>query len=57
MTAGPLNKREEYEAQHIIESEKARGHSEKDAEHIGYATVNKNKHKGQKKSNGGKKNG
>jgi hypothetical protein len=39
-----FTKKEDREAEHIAESEKERGHSEKDAERIGYATVNKRKH-------------
>jgi len=33
--------KEDREAEHIKESEEKRGYSEKDAERIGYATVNK----------------
>ncbi len=33
--------KEDREAEHIKESEKQRGHSEKDSERIAYATVNK----------------
>ena len=36
--------KEDRQAEHIKESEKKRGHSDKDAERIGYATVNKEKH-------------
>ena len=43
--------KEDRQAEHIAESEKARGHSEKDAERIGYATVNKQKDE-KKKSKG-----
>ncbi len=37
--------KEKREAEHIKDSEEKRGHSEKDAERIAYATVNKQKHK------------
>jgi hypothetical protein len=37
--------KEDREAKHIMESETERGRSEKDAERIGYATVNKQKSK------------
>lgn len=36
--------KEDRQAEHIKDSEKKRGKSEKDAERIGYATVNKEKH-------------
>ncbi|MHB8626038.1 MAG: hypothetical protein ACYDBJ_04080 [Aggregatilineales bacterium] len=54
MPARRFTKKQDRQAEHIAESEKARGHSEKDAERIGYATVNKNKAKGEKKNNEGK---
>ncbi|MFN8420621.1 MAG: hypothetical protein U0528_15470 [Anaerolineae bacterium] len=38
-------KKEDCQAEHIIDSEKERGKSEEDAERIGYATVNKQKSK------------
>ncbi len=38
-------KKEDRQAEHVKESEEERGHSAKDAERIGYATVNKQKHK------------
>jgi len=37
--------KEDREAKHIMESEEERGKSEKDAERIAYATVNKQKSK------------
>ena len=52
MPEGRFTKKEDREAEHIAESEKARGHSKEDAERIGYATVNKNKSKAKKKTNG-----
>jgi len=47
-----FTKKEDRQAEHIAESEKERGHSEKDAERIGYATVNK---KHENKTGHGKK--
>jgi hypothetical protein len=38
-----FTKKEDRQAEHIKESEKKQGRSEKDAERIGYATVNKQK--------------
>ncbi len=40
---GQHTEKEKRQAQHIEQSEKDRGHSEKDAERIAYATVNKEK--------------
>jgi hypothetical protein len=47
-----FTEKEDRQAEHIKESEKEQGHSEKDAERIAYATVNKQKsqHKDKKKS-------
>ncbi len=44
--------KEKREAEHIKDSEEKRGHSEKDAERIGYATVNKQRNE---KDGGSKK--
>ncbi len=38
-----FTEKEERQAEHIKESEKKEGYSEKEAERIGYATVNKQK--------------
>jgi hypothetical protein len=38
-----FSKKEDRQAEHIKESEEKRGKSEKDAERIAYATVNKQK--------------
>jgi hypothetical protein len=40
-----FTQKEDREAKHVKESEMERGKSEKDAERIGYATVNKQKSK------------
>jgi hypothetical protein len=40
-----FTEKEDREAKHIMVSEEERGKSEKDAERIGYATVNKQKSK------------
>lgn len=40
-----FTKKQDRQAMHIAESEKARGMSSKDAKAVGYATVNKNKSK------------
>lgn len=42
-TARRYTDKEEREAQHIIESEMARGLSREDAERIAYATINKHR--------------
>ena len=42
-TGGRFTQKEDREAEHIKESEEKAGRSEKDAERIGYATVNKQK--------------
>ena len=42
--------KQKRQAQHIEESEKARGHSEDEAERIAWATVNKQDGGGKKKS-------
>jgi hypothetical protein len=44
-----FNNKEERQAEHIKESEKQRGHSDEEAERIGYATVNKEKSEKKKK--------
>ncbi len=48
-----FTEKEDRQADHIKNSEEKRGYSEKDAERIGYATVNKEKQekKGDKKDN------
>jgi hypothetical protein len=46
-SSGRFTNKEERQAEHIKESEKEEGRSDKDAERIGYATVNK--HKSEKK--------
>jgi len=43
MPGGRFSEKEDRQAEHIRESEKKQGKSEKDAERIGYATVNKQK--------------
>jgi hypothetical protein len=50
-----LTKKDDRQAEHIKESEIERGHSEKDAERIGYATVNKEKSQDKDKKEQGKK--
>jgi hypothetical protein len=42
-SSGRFTSKEERQAEHIKESEKKEGKSDKDAERIGYATVNKQK--------------
>lgn len=42
-SSGRFTKKEDRQAEHIKESEEKRGRSEKDAERIAYATVNKQK--------------
>lgn len=42
-SGGRFTKKEDRQAEHIKESEEKRGRSEKDAERIAYATVNKQK--------------
>jgi hypothetical protein len=42
--------KQKRQARHIIESEKERGHSEEEAERIGWSTVNKQDGGGKKKS-------
>ncbi len=44
-----FSKKEDRQAEHVKESEEKRGKSEKEAERIGYATVNKQKHEHDKK--------
>jgi hypothetical protein len=51
---GRFTQKEDRQAEHIKESEMKRGHSEEDAERIGYATVNKEK--SEHKREGNKKN-
>jgi hypothetical protein len=46
--ANRFSEKEDRQAEHIKESEKQRGKSEEDAERIGYATVNKQKHEKKK---------
>ena len=43
-----FTKKEDRQAQHVKESEEKKGKSEKEAERIGYATVNKQKHEDKK---------
>ena len=49
MPGGRYTQKEDRQADHIKDSEKKSGRSEKDAERIAYATVNKQK--SEKKSN------
>jgi hypothetical protein len=46
---GRFTEKEDRQAEHIKESEKQEGRSEKDAERIAYATVNKQKSEKKKK--------
>jgi hypothetical protein len=46
---GRFTNKEDRQAEHIKESEQKQGKSEKDAERIGYATVNKQKKEHKKK--------
>ena len=46
-----FSEKEDRQAEHVKESEKKRGKSEEDAERIGYATVNKQKHEKKKDDN------
>lgn len=42
--------KEHRQVEHIKESEEARGYPEKEAEAIGYATVNKEKHEAEREA-------
>jgi hypothetical protein len=48
-SGGRFTNKEDRQAEHIKESEKDQGKSEKDAERIAYATVNKQKSEHKKK--------
>jgi hypothetical protein len=43
MAGNKFSKKEDRQAEHVKESEEKRGKSEKEAERIGHATVNKQK--------------
>jgi len=50
MPNGRFTEKEDRQAEHIKESEKDEGRSEKDAKRIAYATVNKQKSEKKKKN-------